>query len=494
LHIPSFRRDYDALWIDNTEPDPAFLIQVKLVLAVGAITYDDHFSLRTSAIHWVHEAQNWLAKPDFKSRLNIQSLQTEILLVLARETVNVGGELVWISAGALFRAAVCMGLHRDPTNLSKRTTLVTEMRRRLWNTILEIVLQHSLISGSPPFFSLQDFDTEPPRNFDDDQFLGEDPAPKPETNFTQSSIAVAFRKTFPSRLAIVKFLNDLGTSGTYEETLRLDANLRASYKILRQTLQVYKSNALSPPSQFQIRSLDMIINHTLCSLHVPFLGRAIHNTTYAYTRKVILETILKVWCSAYPSSSTHTNTHTAISPSLDDLSCFTLCGSGFFRTAAFQASHLMVVTLKTQLQEEESTGPVPLRPDLLSVLEDVKTWCLRMIRAGETNIKCYLLMSIVVKQLRTRMQGRDRSEDEPAGSVSLMMKATEEAEKVCLEILKETAARGGQVDGTVEGLEEESSGLGIASGIDNMAMNMPSEAIQDCDFMVRSQMNVAIYE
>ncbi|PMD42934.1 putative C6 transcription factor [Hyaloscypha variabilis F] len=479
LHIPSFRRDYDALWIDNPEPNPAFLIQVKLVFAVGAITYDDHFSLRTSAIHWVHEAQNWLAKPDFKSRLNIQSLQTEILLVLARETVNVGGELVWISAGALFRAAVCMGLHRDPTNLSKRTPLVTEMSRRLWNTILEIVLQHSLISGSPPFFSLQDFDTEPPRNFDDDQFLGEDPAPKPETNFTQSSIAVAFRKTFPSRLAIVKFLNDLGTSGTYEETLRLDANLRASYKILRQTLQVYKSNALTPPSQFQIRSLDMIINHNLCSLHVPFLDRAIHNTTYAYTRKVILETILKVWCSAYPSSSTHT----AISPSLDDLSCFTLCGSGFFRTAAFQASHLMVVTLKTQLQEEESTGPVPLRPDLLSVLKDVKTWCLRMIRAGETNIKCYLLMSIVVKQLGTRMQDRDRSEDEPAGSVSLMMKATEEAEKVCLEILKETAARGGQVDGTVEGLEEESSGLGIASGIDNMAMNIPSEAMQDCDFM-----------
>jgi hypothetical protein len=93
-----------------------------------------------------------------------------------------------------------------------------------------------------------------------------------------------------------------------------------------------------------------------------------------------------------------------------------------------------------------------------------------------------------------RMQGRDRSENELAGSVSLMMKATEEAEKVCLEILKETATRGGQFDGTVEGLDEESSGLGTASGIDNMAMNMPSEAMQDCDFMVRSQMNGAIYE
>ena len=51
--------------------------------------------------------------------------------------------------------------------------------------------------------------------------------------------------------AITKFLNDLGTSGTYEETLRLDTDLRASYKALRRTFQAYKSSGLSSHSQFQ---------------------------------------------------------------------------------------------------------------------------------------------------------------------------------------------------------------------------------------------------
>jgi len=483
LHIPSFRRDYDALWVDSVEPDISFLIQLKLVLAIGSLTYDDHFSLRTSAVHWVHEAHHLLSKPDFKSRLNIQSLQTEILLLIARETVSVGSELVWISAGALFRTAVCMGLHRDPTYLSKRTTFNTEMRRRLWNTIIEIVLQNSLIAGSPPFFSLQDFDTHPPQNFDDDQLVTEDPVAESEGHLTQSSIAIALRKTFASRLGIVKYLNDLGSSGTYDETLRLDSDLRASHRILRQTLQTYQSSALLP-SQFQIRALDMIMNHTLCSLHVPFLGRAIHNTAYAFSRKVVQETILKVWCAAYPSSSQGTPTSSTLPPPLDDLSRFILCGSGFFRTTAAQASRLVVVILKTQISEEESTGPVPLRPDLLSVLEDVRTWCLRMMRAGETNIKGYLLMSIILKQFNARMQARNVSELEPGLSMSLMMQATEEAEAICLEILKEMAAKGGQVDSAMEGLDAGSSGLGAVE-IDNMGFNMQSDMMQDSDFMVR---------
>jgi Fungal specific transcription factor domain len=468
LHITSFRTDYDALWVLDSEPDTAFLVQLKLVLAIGAITYDDHFSLRASAIHWVHEAHNWLSKPEFKSRLNIQSLQTEILLLLARESVNVGGELVWISAGALFRTAVCMGLHRDPAHLPKRTNFSAEMRRRLWNTILEIALQSSLISGAPPFLSLQDFDTEPPQNFDDDQLVAEYAVPKPEDNFTHSSVAIALRKTFPLRLAITKFLNDLGSSYTYEETLRLDTDLRASYKTLRRTLQAYKSSPLPSPSQFQIRFVDILVNHCLCSLHVPFLGRAKHDAAYAFSRKVTLETSLKVWCAAYPSSSqTGIDTDSA---TLDDLSRFTVCGTGFLRTSAFRASLLIVVSLKTQLQEEESTGPVPFGPDLFSLIGDAKAWSLRMIKAGETNVKCFLLMSIVYAQMKCRIQGREESASDLPESQSVMMEATEEAEEICLAILQEMAAQGQPVANL--------------DRIEPMSLSVPSELMEGGDFRV----------
>ncbi|KAH8812854.1 hypothetical protein F5884DRAFT_786548 [Xylogone sp. PMI_703] len=460
LHIPSFRRDYDSIWEPDSRQDASFMIQLKLVLALGAITYDEHFSLRTSAVHWIYEAQNWVSKPEFKSRLNIQSLQIHILLLLAREAVNVGGELIWITVGALFRTAVYMGYHRDPVHLSK-TTFAAEMHRRLWNTILEISLQSSLISGGPPFVSLSGFDTAPPQNLNDDQLAANDAVPEAENRFTPMSIAIALRKTFPSRLAIAKYLNDLGPNGSYEETLRLDASLKESYKTLRQTIQAYKSGPGPSPSAFEIRVTDLLMNHCLLALHTPFLSLALP-TTYAFSKKAVIEASLKIWCAVHPSSINAIQSSVIISSERDDLARFAICSSGLFRTVAYQASLLIAVECKTQIQEEESAGPVPLKPDLVSLLEDTKSWCWKCIEAGETNIKCYLLTSILVARIKGLMQGIENDE-----FPDLLLKAAEEAEERCLSSLKERAADG-QIDGTIDGVDEAS-------------LNIPPELLEDWD-------------
>lgn len=140
LHVPNLMRDYKILWASGIEQDTAFLVQIKLVLAIGATIYDRQFSLRALAVRWVYEAQTWISDPEFKSRLGLQFLQTNILLLLARELVGIGGNSIWVSAGGLFRRAVNMGLHQDPAELPKRTTFDAEMRRRLWNIILEVAL------------------------------------------------------------------------------------------------------------------------------------------------------------------------------------------------------------------------------------------------------------------------------------------------------------------------------------------------------------------
>ncbi len=36
LHIPTFQREYEALWVPDNLPDAVFLVQLKLVLAIGA--------------------------------------------------------------------------------------------------------------------------------------------------------------------------------------------------------------------------------------------------------------------------------------------------------------------------------------------------------------------------------------------------------------------------------------------------------------------------
>lgn len=463
LHVPNFKRDYEGLWVPDTPPDTAFLVQVKLVLAIGALTFDEHFSMRTSAIRWIYEAQTWLSGPKFKSRLGIQSLQTEILLLLARELVSIGGEPMWISAGALVRKAVFMGLHRDPTSLQISSNFAVEMRRRLWNTILEINLQSGLTSGGLPFISLDDFDTECPGNFDDDQLTTEAAVPKQGNEFTKVFIARALRKTFPIRLEVTKFLNNLKSQGTYEETLRLDAELRAAFKTLSPSLHTCSSSTGPSPSKFETRVVDFIMGRYISALHIPFFGPSLHEATYAYSRKVVIEISLKTWYAVYPSSSAMTDQprNDTTWPQGDDLGRLVACGSGFSRTVAWQAAILIAVELRAQLQEDESLGLMPLRPDLLSVLDDAKTWCLQCIRAGEVNIKGYLLICILTAQIQGLRRG-DGKEEIPR----LVINSAEDAIESCLPIL--------------EGMTT----WVVGDGLCETASNTPLGIMEDWDFMV----------
>jgi hypothetical protein len=435
LHIPTFRRDYDSLWLSDTNPDMTFLVQLKLVFAIGATMYDDKFSLRTSAVRWVHEAQTWISEPEFKSRLNIQFLQTSILLLLARENIGVDENLIWISTGELLRTAVYMSLNRDPIYLPKSPTFATEMRRRLWNTIMEIALSTSMVSGGPPLFSLGDFDTHPPGNFDDEDIMSDDPVSKSEQTFTQMSISLALRKLFPLRLSIVRSLNAPSAHMTYEETIHVDSELRRSYKPIYQTLKQY--GPTSGTSQFGIRTLDWLIRRYLAALHMPFFARVVNETAFAFSRQVIFENALKIWCAIYPSSLMASTTNEEQNTTQQDLTRLAQCGSGPFRTAAMQAYFLIASELKAQLQEECSLGPVPVRRDLLCVIEDYKNWNFKCIEAGETNTKRYLFTCLVYTQINALMMGASKEK-----LPYMLLQAAEDAMALCLSILEEKAGEG----------------------------------------------------
>lgn len=77
-------------------------------------------------------------------------MQIHYLLLLSRQVNRVGPDLVWISAGALVRMAMQMGLHQDPNIIGDMSVLQNEMRRRLWYTILEMNVQAALECGMHP--------------------------------------------------------------------------------------------------------------------------------------------------------------------------------------------------------------------------------------------------------------------------------------------------------------------------------------------------------
>jgi len=468
LHIPTFVAEYEAIWTASDPPNDSFIVLVKLVLAIGAATYDEHYSMRPTAIRWLYEAQTWLARPTVKSRLNLQFLQISILHLFTREVTGVGEDFIWTTAGTLHRTAMYMGLHRDPAKLPTCTLIVAEMRRRIWNTILEVTLRSSFMSGGAPLISLDSFDTEPPGNYDDEQLTAENPSPKPGGEFTDTTVSIALRHTFQLRLGMTRFLNGLDSSGAYDEAMWLDAEYREIYKSLRQSFQQYGHNEGPSPTDFQLQTIDLILSRHLLALHLPFSTAAVNDKAYAYSKTIVNDTALKIWSVTTNTTSTSPY-HLNSVPERSTLAHLAITTSGFYRISALQASLVLALDFRARLKEEESLGPVPIRRDLSAMLDEAKAWNLRTLDAGEPNAKGYLLVYLVAAHI----EGLSRELRGAELSMSLI-RCAEEAVETCITLLKgKVALQGPQAE--VTGFDEAQVDLeqdgGLFGGWDFLTVN-----------------------
>ncbi|KAF2009156.1 hypothetical protein BU24DRAFT_380475, partial [Aaosphaeria arxii CBS 175.79] len=302
LHIPTFLEEYEKFWEDRSAAKPSVLMKVILVCAIGVPFYtgEDKGRLRAACTKWIQAAEGWLNGPHGKSRLNLTGVQIHILLLQARQMCCVDGDLIWISAGALLRSAMHLGLHREPTQFPKISAFHVEMRRRLWATILELTVQMSLDIGMPPTLSEDDYDTLPPSNLNDDQMddtTTELPATHPWTTgiCTDTTLQLMLLDSLPLRLRITRRINSIRTQLSYAETLRLGTTLM---NICRSNLEhllslqaaILTDSSTSRPSPFTIKLIDIFVRRFVLALHRPFFGRAVDEPEYHYSRKICLDT------------------------------------------------------------------------------------------------------------------------------------------------------------------------------------------------------------
>ncbi|KAK4183413.1 putative transcription factor [Podospora australis] len=467
LHQPTFWQGYHRFWENRNSVSTAFIIQFQLCMAIGTCFQDDVVALRPSASQWIYEAQAWLASPQEKSRLNMTGLQVMCLLHLARETCGVECDLTWISAGHLLRTAMYIGLHRDPDNLPGTSVFRAEMSRRLWATVLEMVLQSSLDSGGPPLISMSDFDTRTPSNYDDDQLIDSDtctPNPRSPGAFTQTTVQLALLRSFPTRLAIAQYVNHFKSPGTYEETLKWNGDLTAACRALSVTLQQsYDPAGILPKrlSLFQLRLTEHMVHRFFLALNHRWLE---NNPAYYFARKMCVETSLKLYrafATASPAGASGTASQT------DDFTRLSTCGYGAFRSVPTLAVLTICLELLWQVQEDRSfrqsislehslerpgpgaeadgigSGAAP-RQDLLDAVKYSIGWTARRIQMGETNIKGYLMYSALLSQVQALQRGATDLEAEQQVFASIVDDLSH-----CWHLLKEAA--GGQLPLSVIG-------------------------------------------
>lgn len=492
LHRPTFWRAYQAYW-DNTAPtDPAFLVQLQLCMAIGTCFQDDAVALRRAAVQWIHEAQIWFVTATENSRMNFTTVQIMCLLHLARETCGVGGDLAWISAGSLLRAAMYLGLHRDPDNLPKVSVsrYCAELRRRLWATVLEIVLQSCLDSGAPPLMVLADFDTRPPSNYDDDQFAEDDklpPTPRPPGTFTQTTVQLALLRSFPVRLAIAQYINHFNSPATYQETLKWNAELTSACRALSATLQpAYDPAGILPKrlSLFQLRLAEHMVHRFFLALNHPWLLSAHSNPAYYFARKMCVETSLKLYrgiATGSPAGDSGTASQT------DDFTRLATCGYGAFRSVPTLSVLTICLELLWQAQEDRVIDhPMDARPgpggaeadmgggasvsiggvgsgaaprhELVEAVKYSIGWTERRIRAGETNIKGYLLYSALLCQVQALQRGASDAETERL----VLARITEDLDR-CWHMLQDAAGGSAPLAAISGGPSNGEHGVGTAA-------------------------------
>ena len=114
----------------------------------------------------------------------------------------------------------------------------------------------------------------------------------------------------------------------------------------------------------------------------------------------------------------------------------TTCASGFFRTAAFQATIIIATELRAKLQERLGLSLGHRQLGMSQTLDEAKSWSLQCIKSGETNVKSYLLICLIAAHVEALCR-RERESTVPI----LLAKAAKDALDVCLPILEEAAGQ-----------------------------------------------------
>ncbi|KAJ5294258.1 hypothetical protein N7508_009079 [Penicillium antarcticum] len=420
LHIPTFKQEYKAFWVDPQSTSTGFLMELLLIISIGAIFYfkpGPANDLRLPIRRWLHAAQWWLTGPTARESATIQGLQVHCLLLLCRQAYAIDKWGNWNSAGSLLRLAISQGLHRDPHNFSRLSAFDAEMRRRIWATILELNVQLSVDAAMPPLFSVDDYDTKPPSNLDDEDFDATSetlPTPKSKGQYTDSSIQITLQQSFSTRLCIARNINECNREQSYEEALALGAELIAAFKEIATLFHSYLAQATkrtSEPTLFHHRLLDTIIHRLLLNLYRPFAVKALNDPRFYLSRKLSLSSALAM------TSHGESNTSLASNLQQSNQDFFRLClsGAGLFK-GYLSPDVIMVIGLEliTQIDEETTSQPAvssvttpstinkmaqAARAPLLEALERISDHLYQSIAAGIPSLKRYGLLRGMIAQI-----------------------------------------------------------------------------------------------
>ncbi|KAI0460590.1 hypothetical protein F5B21DRAFT_510803 [Xylaria acuta] len=456
LHVPSFTNEYESYWT-QAEPAPnEFLMKLTMVLTIGAIFLPDRSvanEMKRTARNWVYAVQWWLTGPTERDAMSIGGIQVFCLLLLARQTSALGGTASIITE-ALSKLSFTIGLHVDPRYHLSLTPFESELRRRLWLTVLELTAITSLNSTLPLLLVVGDYHVPLPSNVADSKLDKNDSETAQDCRTKHEKLDCSFQlllaKSLRLRTQIIQELNDSSREATYEKVIAQSNSLQAHCRELAAVLhpgeETTREEADVPAvaSSFHHKFLDTYFRRLILFLHRPFAHQARQDHRFLFSRNMCLESSLIM--------AAHTEAMDLLRGDLDDFSYCCISGGGMFKGAMGQDIILGVsLEIVTQLEEEGLDDPRhaaqkvrrrdPLarllqgyRQPLVRYLRHVQEQWRQVIRLGRPSLKQYLFVSCILNHIEAMEAGWD--------SKAAMLDTIRQVLRECTVLLKESPAYG----------------------------------------------------
>ena len=491
LHVPTFWADYEKYWQAPESVTNAVYLQILLVVAIGSSLYnhgDSNAVLDNMEVSrpCIYAAESWLAGPLEKDRLDIGGFQVYCLCIMARQIFSIGGDLIWISMGSLLHRAMQSGLHREPRHLPGVSMFNAELRRRLWATILDMVVQASLDASMPPRISLDEFDIESPSNINDEDMNVSTTiiVPHPRTTFTSTSIQLTLLDTLPVRLGITQYLNGLHSEQSYSSVLSLSSQLVSALRMCDRLSaieaqpqnQAYNSDkeantniTSSSITPFQRSLLDYLVRRFMIPLHMFFATQTRSNPIFHYSLSASLDAALALVSPAMLTTTTSSfgnDNETILFGRLLSMA------GGLFREGFRAALTAITLELLVHVTTQQASGTLHRAPQhralLKTVVRDLVALAERRVRHGDTNIKGYMFLNMVLAQVEAVESGA-RSGD-GAFKMALARGAVESL-RFCRDEIKARANTAMVLVGGEE-MEFDADGVDLAGSMDSEAFGM----------------------
>ncbi|KAF4429659.1 transcriptional regulatory [Fusarium acutatum] len=301
LHPTKFQQEYESFWDSPSDTSPVWIALLLALLSLSAGVYEISGMARSSPFPipsskaLSKKAQDCLLLSNYTAA-NEHAVEAFLLLLVGCWLrAKVSDTNLWFLMGRVVQLAICKGYHRDSTKVpgSKISPFEGEMRRRVWVCLYQLDSLMSFQMGLPSMIPSDFCDTELPRNLHQSDFypdIAELPTPRPLSESTTISYAIVKASVMSMFKKVVKHTRYV-TPLSYEETISLDAEVRAAYDNIPDNFK-YK-----PLTSFIVDEVSIIMSRTtiellslksIIVLHRQYLTDR-QDSRFAFSRKASLE-------------------------------------------------------------------------------------------------------------------------------------------------------------------------------------------------------------